>query len=284
MTATGTTSVDAPTRFHDLDGERIAYRTVGRGEPLVLLHRFRASMDDWDPALIDALARHRQVVLFDSVGVGESSGSTATSVEAAADFAAAFTRDLGFTRADFLGWSLGGMVGQALALRHPELVRGLVLAGTTAPAGTPEVIPSSPEWGGVAAKPTVTAADLLYLFFPAHEAGVAAGQASLERTSLRRRAEEIKTTQATMAAQYQAIVSFYKDEGAIFPALRSITAPTLVANGNADGAFPAIDSIVLAREIPGATLILYPDAGHGFLFQLAERFAADVHTFLTVSA
>jgi pimeloyl-ACP methyl ester carboxylesterase len=284
MTVAGTPYVDAPTRFHDLDGERIAYRRVGQGDPLVMLHRFRASMDDWDPALIDALARDREVVLFDSVGVGESSGTTPTRVEAAADIAAAVTRGLGFATADFLGWSLGGMVGQALALRHPEIVRKLVLAGTTPPAGTPEVITSSPEWGGVAAKPTITADDLLYLFFPADPKGVAAGRASLQRTSVRRSAVEIKTTQATMGAQYQAIVSFYQDEGAIFPALKTIGAPTLVVNGDADGAFPAIDSIVLAREIPGATLILYPEAGHGFLFQLPERFAADVHTFLTVSA
>ena len=284
MTTVSTTAVAARTRFLDVEGQQIAYRTVGEGEPLVLLHRFRASMDDWDPALIDALSRHRQVVLFDTIGVGESSGATATTVEAAADVAAAVTRVLGYPTADFLGWSLGGMVGQALALRHPDVVRKLILAGTTAPAGTSEIAASSPEWGAVAAKATVTAEDLLYLFFTTSPAGMAAGRASLERISARRDATQIKTTPATMGAQYQAIVSFYKDEGSIYPALKTIAAPTLVANGDSDGAFPPVDSIVLAREIPNATLILYPDAGHAFLFQYPQRFTADVRTFLTVSA
>ena len=140
----------------EVDGVRVAYRASGEhheGVPLLLLHRFRATMDDWDPALIEALATARRVIAFDSLGVGESGGATPATLEEAADFAALLVRTLENAPADFLGWSMGGMTAQILALRHPTLVRRLVLAGTLPPGGTPEVVPSPPAWSQIAGKP-----------------------------------------------------------------------------------------------------------------------------------
>jgi pimeloyl-ACP methyl ester carboxylesterase len=238
-------------------------------------------MDDWDPALIEALAAMRQVITFDSPGVGETGGTTPATLEEAADIAAFVVRTLPIGQADFLGWSMGGMTAQILALRHPNLVRRLVLAGTLPPGGSPEVVPSPPNWSQIAGKPDYEDEDILRLFFTESAGSRAAGRASLDRLSRPGLpGSRVKTSPATMQAQLQAIIRFYKNEGGWYERLGEIVAPTLVANGDRDGAFPVIDSLVLAREIPGAQLLIYPDAGHGFLFQDPARFAADVSAFL----
>jgi pimeloyl-ACP methyl ester carboxylesterase/DNA-binding CsgD family transcriptional regulator len=274
----------AETQFLAIGGERIAYRSVGASEPggvpLVLLHRFRASMDDWDPALVNAVARDRRVILFDSVGVGESDGQTPGSLEQMADDAASFVRALGLSAVDVLGWSIGGMIAQILAVRRPDLVRRLALiAALPPPGGSPEVVVQD-DWERVARKATWTDEDLLYLFFSPSPKSVAAGLASVERTSFRRKACEIKTGPETMRAQYRAATSFFRNEGDWYRRLKSIQAPTLVAGGDSDPTFPTIDSVVLAREIPQTQLAIYPDAGHGFHFQYPDRFAADLRAFL----
>ena len=265
----------------ELAGGEVAVRSIGSGPALVMLHRFRAALDDWDPALIAALARNRRVVVFDSLGVGESSGTVPPSLDGAADVAAELIRTLDLGPADVLGWSMGGMTAQILALRHPDLVRRMVLAGTLPPGGSPEVVPSPPEWGMVAGKPEYDDEDVLTLFFTGSHASRTAGRASLARMSRPDRpGSRVKTTPEVMRAQLGAIIGFYRNDCGWYERLRQITAPTLVANGDRDGAFPAIDSVVLAREIPNSQLAIYPDAGHGFLFQEPERFGADVLRFL----
>lgn len=285
MPDVATTKTQVTTRFATVDGMRCAWRSYGMEQggqpPLVLLHRFRAAMDDWDPLLLDLLARDRQVIAFDNRGVGESGGETPGTLEQAADDAAAFLRAIGVEQADVLGWSMGGMAAPLLALRHPQLVRRLVLCGTLPAGGSPEVVPSSPEWGQRAGKPSYEDEDILWLFFTATEASRAAGRASLARMARPNLpGSAVKTTPATMQAQLAAIIRFYKNEGGWFGRLREVRQPALVANGDRDGAFPVIDSVVLARELPHSQLAIYPDAGHGFLFQMPERFAADVLALL----
>jgi len=280
-----TTQAQATTRFTTVDGTRFAWRSFGQEQaaqpPLVLLHRFRAAMDDWDPLLLDLLARERQVIAFDNCGVGESGGETPGSLEQAADDTAAFLQAIGVEQADVLGWSMGGMTAPLLAVRHPQLVRRLVLCGTLPPGGSPEVVPSSPDWGQRAGKPSYEDEDILWLFFTASETSRAAGRASLARmTRPNLPGSSVKTTAATMQAQLAAIIRFYKNEGGWYGRLREVGQPALVANGDRDGAFPVIDSVVLARELPHSQLAIYPDAGHGFLFQHPERFAGDVLVFL----
>jgi pimeloyl-ACP methyl ester carboxylesterase len=274
----------AQTRFVVANGHRIAYRSVGdsgsHGVPIVFLNRFRGSMDDWDPALINAVARDRRVILFDNVGVGESDGQTPGSLERAADDAVGFIRALGLTTVDVLGWSLGGMTAQIIAAKYPDLVRKLTLAATLPPGGSPDVVVTQGKWDTVARQPSLTEGDLLYLYFSPSPEGSVAGRASLERISFRRSAFEIKTRTATMRAQYQAATAFFRNEENWYKKIKSIQAPTLVANGDRDPAFPAIDSVVLANAIPKSRLALYSDAGHGFQFQYPQRFATDLGIFL----
>lgn len=274
----------AQTRFVAVDGDRVAYREVGRASsgdaPLVLLQRFRATMDDWDPAFINAVAKKRRVILFDNVGVGESGGKVPASLEQQADAAVAFVQALDLRKVDVLGWSMGAMTAQIVAIKHPDVVRKLVLSGASPSAGSPEVIATPGDWLKVAVKPSFTDADVLYLFFSHSPDGEAAGRASLARTSFRHPASLVKTTPEAMSAQAQAITGFFENSEGWYQRLKQIKAPTLVANGDRDGSFPVIDSVVLAREIPDARLVVYPDAGHGFLFQYPERFAADLLEFL----
>ena len=263
-------------------GHPVAYRTLGTGQPIVLLQRFRGTMDDWDPAFLEQLAATgRQVILFDNLGVGESGGSVPDTLEAAADDAAEFIRALGLRRVPVLGWSMGGMTAQVLAIRHPDLVSHLVLAGTAPAGGAPEVVHAPREWVSVATKPDYRDDDVLFLFYTDSASSRTAGRASLARmTRGSQNGSAVKTSAGVMQAQAQAVVQFARNEGGWYQKLREIRVPTLVANGDRDRAFAAIDSVVLAREIPGAQLALYPDAGHAFHFQYPRRFAQDVHAFL----
>jgi len=269
-------SARGSTEFIEVDGVRVATRSVGAGEPLVLLHRFRGTMDDWDPALLSALALERRVITFDSIGVGESEGEAPTSVESAADFAAGVVRSLGLGTTDILGWSLGGFVAQVLAIKQPALVHKLVLTGTMAPAGSAEVV-WSPKWLERASTPVPSPEIALSLFFTGSETSRAWGGASFGRMP-RPPASYVSPT--AMAAQAQAITRFANNEGGWYARLKEIAVPTFVANGDQDGLFPAIGSTVLAREIPRSRLAIYPDSGHGFLFQYIDRFSEDVRRFL----
>src|SRR5262245_6168208 len=168
------------TRFIEVDGVRVGTRSYGVGSPLVMLNRFRGTMDNWDPALVTSLAQERQVIVFDSAGVGESTGETPPSVERMADFAIAVMAMLEVESPDILGWSIGGLVAQVLALKAPHPMRKLVLAATTAPAGTPEVV-WSPTWLESAGFPRPSVGRALLLFYPYTLTSRAAGGASFGR-------------------------------------------------------------------------------------------------------
>ncbi|GLZ53420.1 alpha/beta hydrolase [Actinomycetospora sp. NBRC 106378] len=284
MTSTISSAREAQTQFVDVEGTRFAYRELGverPGEPpLVLLQRFRAEMDDWDPLFLDTLAARRRVVIFNNRGVGSSEGETPSSLEAAADDAAAFIRALGIGKADLLGWSMGGMTSPIVAHRHPELVRRLVLTGTC-PPGNPESAPSPAHWLDVAAKPSYVDDDILYIFFTTSETSLRKGRESLARMDKPGQpGSSVKTSSETKQAQIQAIGAFWANEQGWFEKLKDLPNPTLVANGDTDVAFPITDSVILFREIPNSQLSVYRDANHGFLFQEPVVFAQEVLAFL----
>jgi pimeloyl-ACP methyl ester carboxylesterase len=273
------TAETTPTRFVAVGEVRFAYRTLGIGAPLVLLQRFRGTMDDWDPALLTLLASQRRVIVFDNTGVGATSGATPASTRAMADDAARFLQALDIQQADVVGWSMGGMVAQCLALQHPSLVRRLILAATAGPA-IPGTIRMSAEATRVATKLINTPDDLLYLFFPSTPEGIAAGKASLQRIAQRRQPIDPPVAQQSWAAQGAANARFITGAEIEYTQLRSITQPTLVATGDNDVMLPAIDSELLAEVIPNATLCVYPGSGHGFLFQDHEEFGHRILDFL----
>jgi pimeloyl-ACP methyl ester carboxylesterase len=279
------THVTAPTQFVEAGGIRFAYRRFGAGGgvPLVFMPHYRAGMDHWDPAVTDGFAASRPVILFDNAGVAGSSGETPDTMEAIADRAANFVGALGLSAVDVLGHSIGGYIAQTLALRHPKTVRRLILAGTGPRGGEPSKDPKVREWGD-STDPQTGESSLeafLYLFFRPSPTSQAAGKAFWERRHLRKHDADPPSTPQTMAAQRAAIIAWGKVNGERYAELDNIKQPTLVVNGNHDIMIPTINSYNLSQRIPQAQLIIYPDSGHGALFQFPELFVAHGNLFLT---
>jgi pimeloyl-ACP methyl ester carboxylesterase len=275
---TKATHVTAPTRFVETNGIRYAYRRFGSesGTPLVFLQHFRGGLDNWDPLVTDGLAQGRPAILFNNAGVASSSGETPDTVDAMADHLTTFVNALGLPQIDVLGFSIGGYVAQSFVLRHPHLVRRLVLVGTGPLNGEPGKDPRILE---VAGNPIPVCEDFLFLFFSPSEASQAAGRAFWERRHQRMDADPPSSIQ-TMKAQQAALMEWRQPRGERYADLKAIKQPTLVVNGNDDIMVPTINSFTLSQHIPNAQLIVYPDSGHGALFQYPELFVAHTELFL----
>ena len=274
----------APTQFVTSNGIRFAYRRFGAetGTPLIFLQHFRGGMDHWDPAVTDGLATNRPVILFNNTGVASSSGETPNTVEAQADDASAFVGAMGLTRVDVLGFSIGGYVAQALTLRHPALVRRLVLVGTKPRAG--DDTDRHPDVNTVGTRHDIpTLEDFQFLFFAPSSSSQAASESFWERRHRRTTDADPPTSKQTMEAQVAAIADWKQPHGEPFADLATITQPTLVINGSHDVMVPTVNSYLLARHIPNAELIIYPDSGHGSLFQYPGLFVAHAARFLDSS-
>ena len=281
-------SETAPTQTVHADGVRYAYRSFGPDAaagsiPLVLLQRFRGTMDDWDPAFLDGLARTRRVVVFDNAGVGASSGAVAPTMPGMARQAAAFARAAGTEQADWLGWSMGGMVAQALAVRDPALVRRLVLVAAN-PPGSPETAVPPDTVSAVAGKLALSRADDLFLLFPHSDAGRDAGTVSLSRTaraSARRHGSPPPpVAAAAVQAQGAAHQHWYGGADGLFERLGGIGQPVLVVGGDSDLTVPVANLVLLSRALPRAQLAVYPAAGHAPHHQHPEAVANQVAGFL----
>jgi pimeloyl-ACP methyl ester carboxylesterase len=270
---------DAPTETIDVGGKRFAYRRLGvdTGVPVIFLHHLGAVLDNWDPRVIDGIAARHRVIAFDNLGIGASGGSTPHSVAAMARDAVAFIRALGFDQVDLLGFSLGGFVAQVIAQEEPQLVRKLVLAGT-GPAGgegidkvTPITIRAMVK-GGLTFKDPKT-----YLFFTRTSNGKTAAREFLMRLKERKDDRDKAISVIAFRAQLKAIRGWAKQEPSD---LSRIQQPVLVANGDQDQMVPSSNSVDLAQRLPDARLKLYPDAGHGGIFQYHEEFVAEALDFL----
>ena len=259
------------------------YRRFGRqgGVPLVLLNRFRGTIDWWDPEFLDYLAAHHDVIVFDNVGIGYSSGEPRDSIEGFAEGAIEFIEALGLSTVDLLGWSLGGIVAQEIARCRPELVRKLVVAGSAPGGQIPDAPGLSEDVLGIMTKAEADADDLLYLFYPATDSARAAGFDHLAKVSRRLAAGGPAVSQEAAMAQLAAIgqvssVPFDK----VRSNLEAIKQPVLYANGVHDVMISALASYVAVQHLDSAVLVLYSDAGHAFLFQHARAFATEVTNFL----
>lgn len=276
------THLTAPTRFVELDGDRIAYRRWGDAAsgqpPLVLIQHFRGGLDNWDPVMTDGLAAGREVILYNGRGVASSTGAPRNRIEDMADDIASFIRALGLTKVDLLGFSIGGMQAQEVALRHPELIRKLLLLGTGPRGGTfgtdERVVPT-------ATRPTPSVDDFLFLFFGRSEAAVRAGREFWERRHQRADQDPPSSPQA-MQAQMEANIAWLTpvDPAAPLDHLKAITQPTFILNGVEDVMIPTINAFNMAQVIPDAQLFIYPDAGHGAQFQYPQRFLGHAIQFL----
>ncbi|MEI5526509.1 alpha/beta hydrolase [Streptomyces brasiliscabiei] len=274
------THLTAPTQYVEVDGDRFAYRRWGKpsGVPIFLVQHLRGGMDHWDPLLTDGLAEGREVILFNGRGIASSSGKPRNRMEDMADDIAAVIRALGLEQVDLLGFSIGGWEAEEVTLRHPELVRKLLLLGTGVRGGDPTMDPKVPE---VATNPVPTVEDFLFLFFGRSEAAVEAGRAFWERRH--QRADQDPPSSLEVAqAQLEAVTAYGEPLPGENPYayLNAITQPTLVLNGTNDVMVASINSWHLAQNIPNAQLLIYPDAGHGAHFQYPERFLKHALQFL----
>jgi pimeloyl-ACP methyl ester carboxylesterase len=265
------------------NGVTYAYRRLGGAPagapPLVLFQHFRGNLDNWDPALVDALASMREVIVFDNAGVGGSTGQTPRTVTAMAHDALRFLEALELREVDLLGFSLGGFVAQEVALIRPRLVRRLVLAGT-GPQGGEDMHGFADDVYDSAIRDEPGAEDLLSLFFERSETSVAAGWEFVQRIFARTEDRDADVTLATRDAQLDAIHSWGIPDPSKLDRLAGITQRVLVANGDNDRMVPTRNSRLLAERLPRARLQIYPDAGHGFLFQYPVEFAVAVQAFL----
>ncbi len=279
-----------------------AYRDTGdRAVPLVLLQHFRGNLDNWDPALIDALAAERRVITFDNVGVAATTGRTPNTVEAMANDAIAFIEAMNLERIDLLGFSIGSFIAQEIALIRPDLLRRVVLA-SSAPQGAagmhgwaPEVIGAvgapepqgaagmhgwAPEVIGAVGAPETSPQGYLEVFFAPTNTSREAGQQTAGRIFGKTRDRDKPTTWQTRQAQYDAVCAWGIPNHSLLQRVAAIDLPVFVANGDSDPMILPRYSYLLAGLLPDARVTIYPDSAHGFLFQHHSRFAADVHAFL----
>jgi pimeloyl-ACP methyl ester carboxylesterase len=263
------------------NGLDYAYREVGEGTvPLVLLQHFRGNLDNWDPALIDALAATRRVVTFDNAGVGSSTGATPNTIEEMAHDAIAFLAAMAFDQADILGFSIGSFVAQEIALIRPGAVRRLILA-SSAPQGAAGMHGWAPDVIGAVGVPDVSPAGYLDVFYARSPASRRAGEQAFQRMSARAADRDKVTTWQTRQAQYDAVCAWGIPDHARLQRLSAIDLPVFVANGDSDPMILPHYSYLLAGLIPQARVKIYPDSAHGFLFQHHAEFAADCDAFLS---
>ncbi|MFI6063261.1 alpha/beta fold hydrolase [Streptomyces sp. NPDC051286] len=263
------------------NGVTYAYRRLGPqgGRPLVLLQHFRGNLDNWDPDLVDALAASRDVIAFDNSGVAATTGSTPTAIAQMADDAIVFVEALGLDRIDLLGFSIGSFVAQEVALTRPSLVAKVVLA-STAPQGAPGIQGWAPDIIAAIGEPKTGPEGYLHAFFTDSPASRAAGQQVLGRLYSRTEGRDEQTSWRTRNAQYDAVLKWGTPNFGLLQRLTAIQQPVFIANGDDDRMILPWYSHLTAALIPDAFVKLYPDSAHGFLFQHARAFAADVHAFL----
>ncbi|AGB75523.1 MULTISPECIES: alpha/beta fold hydrolase [Rhizobium] len=267
----------ARTEYLNVDDVRFAFRRLGptAGTPLILLQHFTGTMDAWDPAVADGLAATRPVIAFNNLGIGTSTGRTPDTVEQMAADAGTFIRGLGLSKVDLVGFSLGGMLAQVLAMQHPSLIRKIVIAGA-APRGGEEHLLAVVEDAFAQGAPDVR----LPLFFTPSEKSQRAGQAFVARATARTQDRDPDSGDDVSVPQAKAIIGWcaVKDEGDT--TLRAIAQPALIVHGSDDTMFPSINAYNMFKAMKNAQFVLYPDSGHGAVFQYPETFVAHCHTFL----
>jgi pimeloyl-ACP methyl ester carboxylesterase len=274
------TALTTPTRFVEAKGIRFAYRRWGRpgGSPLVFMQYFSANLDDWDPLVTDGLAADHDVIPFENAGVASSGGETPGTVSEMTRHALAFCDALGLKQFTVVGFSLGGMIAQQLALDHPDRVRRIILLGTGPRGG--EGMTFTELSAEERADPERF---LLGALFSPTDASQAAGRAFLNRLAARTHDRDLPVSTRTVEAQLRAI----REWGTVpssnrYSTLRDIAQPTLVVHGNKDIVVLPINAFILAERLPDAHLIMYPDSNHGAHSQHAELFLKHVNLFLGV--
>ncbi len=280
MTASTSYSyTDAATKSVDVSGTTFAYRELGpaTGTPVIFLNHLAAVLDNWDPRVVNGIAAKHRVITFDNRGVGASSGRTPDTVEAMARDAVAFIKALGLAQVDLLGFSMGGFIAQVIAQHEPQLVRKMILAGT-GPSGGRGIENVTVLTIGDMAKGALSLRDAkYYLFFTRTANGRSEARQFLKRLKERTNDRDKTITLSSFRAHLRAIHAWGLQEP---EDLSRIQQPVFVANGDQDRMVPSSNSADLARRLPNAQLTIYPDAGHGGIFQSHQQFVPEALEFL----
>jgi pimeloyl-ACP methyl ester carboxylesterase len=281
MTSKNASNITAATQFLEAGNEKYAYRRFGTDSrpPLLCLQHFTGTLDNWDPS--DPLASEREVILFESAGIGRSSGSVPNTVAGMASHGLAFLDGLGIARCDVLGFSLGGMVAQQMALERPSIFRRMILVGT-APRGGEDIMHlEKPSLAKPLGDPSLKGYAILQkIFFAPSDSSQAAGASFIERLMKRSKDREPNSGPAVAQAQMAAFREWEHVSGERFSDLKKIHYPTLVVNGVFDEMIPVSNSYWLSAHLRNAVLMTYPDSGHGSLFQFHESFTRQAAAFL----
>jgi pimeloyl-ACP methyl ester carboxylesterase len=283
VTTTDSNTTTAATQFLQGRLETYAYRRFGGGtkRPLLCLQHFTGTLDNWDPAVTDRLASDREVILFDSAGVGRSTGTVPNAVAGMSMHALDFLDALDLTSCDVLGFSLGGMVAQQMVLERPSIFHRMMLVGT-APRGGDDIMHlEKPSLSKHLGDPTLKGfAVLQKIFFAASASSQAAGGAFVERLARRKDDLDMPSGAEVAAAQIAAFREWERPDATSLAVLNGIQQPTLIVNGIRDEMIPVSNSYRLAEHLPNALLLVYPDSGHGSLFQYHESFTRHATAFL----
>ncbi|MBB3178774.1 alpha/beta fold hydrolase [Variovorax sp. Sphag1AA] len=273
----------APTQYVEAGGIRFAYRRFGRTGriPLVFNQHYTGTMDYWDPAVTNGLAAHREVILFNNAGISSSSGEVPESIDEMGANAIAFIRALGLTQVDVLGFSIGGMVAQEIAVQAPQLVRRLILVGTGMRGGV-GIAPMTEEAAAIFGATYDPPENLwLSVHFTPSPASQAAGRAFLKRKHLRQEGRDPEVNERVGPAQIAALGKYGERHEGVADYLKGIAQPTLIVQGHNDVIAPTVNSYTMQQTLPNAQLVLYPDANHGSFYQYPALFVAHAEQFLS---
>jgi len=268
----------APTRFVEAGRIRFAYRSFGGGAriPLILLQHFSGNIDSWDPAVVNGLAAGRPVVVFDNTGVGRSSGQTPDNVAQMTADATTFIAALGLERVDLLGYSLGGFIAQTMAAERPALVRKLLLVGTAPRGGEEHLLQVLADANSRKGSDDTR----LPLFFTRSESSQAAGRAFLKRAWTRTVDRDPESGSAITNPQAKALITWCATKDPDNSLLGAIDQPVVIVSGSDDTMLPAENAYRMFKQLKNALLLLYPDSGHGVLFQYPDSFVTQARLFL----
>ena len=282
------TAITVSTQFVEANGIRFAYRRWGKrgGLPLVFNQHFTGNLDNWDPAVLDGLAKEREVILFNNAGVASSIGEVPNTFAGMAKNAEAFIDGLGLKKIDLLGFSIGGMVAQQITLDRPELIRRLILVGTSprnhdAGNGQGHITPETASIFGATYDPPENL--WLKVFFTDSEESQSAGRAFLKRYLSRTENRDAPISDRVAPAQIAAVGQWGAHPGERFAYLKEIKQPTLIVSGNHDVIVYTANSLYLVQNMPNAKLILYPDSNHGSWYQNHEDFVFETNRFLNAN-
>lgn len=268
----------APTKFVEANGIKFSYRSLGTktGTPLILLQHFTGTMDYWDPAVVNGLAKNRPVIVFNNTGVGSSSGKVPDNVEQMTADAYTFINALGYKKVDLLGFSLGGFIAQELAADHPELVRKVILAGTSHQGGGNNLMKVLGEAFSQKDSPDPR----LWLFFSQSPESQQAGREFIKRASARTQNRDPESGKEIADAQAKALIVWTSTNDPENKILKSINQPVLVVTGNNDTMLDSDNSVAMFKLLKNAQLVLYPDSNHGSIFQYHDSFVNSANYFL----